>query len=117
MASSRVQGAAAALGGAMAGALYQHSLPGLIAVVSATQLTGTALVLLVITLARREPEWGASDTSANGCGEPVQQQERRSVTLPLERDAEPADFHSVHTVNHPTSTLATKGQMRRWAGE
>ena len=48
-----VQGAAAALGGLMAGALYEHSLPALIAAVSATQLT--ALVLLVITL-RRNPD-------------------------------------------------------------
>ena len=46
-----VQGAAAALGGVMAGALYEHSLPGLIAAVSAVQLC--ALVLLVITLRRR----------------------------------------------------------------
>jgi MFS family permease len=45
-----IQGAAAALGGVMAGALYEHSLPALISVVSATQLT--ALVLLVITLVR-----------------------------------------------------------------
>jgi MFS family permease len=48
-----VQGAAAALGGAMAGALYEHSLPSLIAAVSAMQLC--ALVLLVITL-RRKPD-------------------------------------------------------------
>ena len=45
-----VQGAAAALGGAMAGLLYEHSLPALIFAVSATQLT--ALALLVITLRR-----------------------------------------------------------------
>jgi MFS family permease len=51
-----VQGAAAALGGAMAGLLYQQSLPALIAAVSATQLT--ALVLLIITL-RRNPDWRA----------------------------------------------------------
>jgi MFS family permease len=43
-----VQGAAAILGGAMAGTLYQHSLPTLIAVVGATQVT--ALILLLITL-------------------------------------------------------------------
>ncbi len=48
-----VQGAAAALGGAMAGALYEHSLPSLIAAVSAMQLC--ALILLVITL-RRKPD-------------------------------------------------------------
>lgn len=45
-----VQGAAAVAGGAMAGALYQHSLPALIAAVSATQIC--ALVLLVATLRR-----------------------------------------------------------------
>jgi hypothetical protein len=45
-----VQGAAAALGGAMAGALYEHSLPALTAAVSATQLI--ALVLLVTALRR-----------------------------------------------------------------
>jgi MFS family permease len=48
-----VQGAAAALGGVMAGALYERSLPALISVVSATQLA--ALVLLVMTL-RRNPD-------------------------------------------------------------
>jgi MFS family permease len=48
-----VQGAAAALGGVMAGALYERSLPGLILAVSATQLA--ALVLLVMTL-RRNPD-------------------------------------------------------------
>ena len=47
-----VQGAAAALGGAMAGSLYEHSLPALIAAVSATQLT--ALVLMVNTLHRND---------------------------------------------------------------
>src|SRR5918995_367964 len=35
--------------------------------------------------------------------EAVQQQEWWSVALPLERDAELADLHSVHTVNHPTT--------------
>lgn len=45
-----VQGIAAVVGGATAGALYAQSLPALIAVVSATQLT--ALVLLVVTLRR-----------------------------------------------------------------
>ena len=49
-----VQGAAAILGGAMAGALYEHSLPALISVVSATQLI--ALVLLVITLRRNDQQ-------------------------------------------------------------
>ena len=43
-----IQGAAAALGGAMAGLLYEHSLPALILAVSATQVA--ALALLVITL-------------------------------------------------------------------
>ena len=43
-----VQGAAAALGGAMAGLLYERSLPALIFAVGATQLT--ALALLVTTL-------------------------------------------------------------------
>jgi len=43
-----VQGAAAILGGGLAGMLYEHSLPTLIVVVGATQLA--ALVLLVITL-------------------------------------------------------------------
>ena len=43
-----VQGAAAALGGVMAGALYEHSLPALVFAVSATQLA--TLVLLIITL-------------------------------------------------------------------
>ena len=52
-----VQGAAAVLGGAMAGALYEHSLPSLIFVVGATQLT--ALALLVITL-RHARDDGAS---------------------------------------------------------
>jgi MFS family permease len=47
-----VQGSAAALGGAMAGLLYEHSVPALIFAVSATQLT--ALALLVVTL-RRTP--------------------------------------------------------------
>ena len=43
-----VQGAAAALGGVMAGFLYERSLPALIFAVGATQFT--ALALLVITL-------------------------------------------------------------------
>ena len=43
-----VQGAAALAGGALAGALYQHSLPILIAVVGITQIG--ALVLIVATL-------------------------------------------------------------------
>lgn len=45
-----VQGAAAIFGGAMAGTLYQNSLPTLIALVGATQLA--ALALLVLTLRR-----------------------------------------------------------------
>ena len=43
-----VQGAAAIAGGAMAGALYQHSLPILIAVVAVIQIG--ALILIVATL-------------------------------------------------------------------
>ena len=43
-----VQGAAAVLGGVLAGALYERSLPALVAVVAASQLV--ALVLLVVTL-------------------------------------------------------------------
>jgi MFS family permease len=43
-----VQGAAAVLGGAMAGALYEHSLPALISIVGATQLI--TLALLIVTL-------------------------------------------------------------------
>ena len=45
-----VQGAAAITGGTLAGALYDRSLPALIATVAATQLT--ALVLLAVTLRR-----------------------------------------------------------------
>jgi MFS family permease len=45
-----VQGAAAIVGGVMAGALYEQSLPTLIAAVVATQII--ALVLLIITLRR-----------------------------------------------------------------
>jgi hypothetical protein len=47
-----VQGAAAVAGGVMAGALYQHSLPILIAAVAATQVV--ALVLLIATLRRQQ---------------------------------------------------------------
>ena len=43
-----VQGGAAVVGGVAAGALYERSLPALVAVVAATQLV--ALVLLVVTL-------------------------------------------------------------------
>ena len=43
-----VQGAAAILGGVLAGTLYERSLPALVAVVAATQLG--ALVLLLVTL-------------------------------------------------------------------
>jgi MFS family permease len=49
-----VQGAAAIVGGAMAGALYQHSLPTLIVVVALIQVG--ALVLLLVTL-----RWSAQD--------------------------------------------------------
>jgi MFS family permease len=45
-----VQGAAAIAGGTLAGALYDRSLPALIATVAALQLT--ALVLLAVTLCR-----------------------------------------------------------------
>jgi hypothetical protein len=48
-----VQGSAAVGGGAMAGALYSRSLPALIAAVGLTQVA--ALILLVVTLRRREP--------------------------------------------------------------
>jgi MFS family permease len=47
-----VQGAAAVVGGVMAGALYERSLPILIAAVAATQVI--ALVLLIATLRRRQ---------------------------------------------------------------
>lgn len=43
-----VQGAAAVLGGLLAGGLYERSLPALVGVVAGTQLV--ALVLLVVTL-------------------------------------------------------------------
>lgn len=45
-----VQGGAAVLGGTLAGALYEVSLPALVAVIAATQVV--ALVLLVLTLRR-----------------------------------------------------------------
>jgi hypothetical protein len=47
-----VQGAAAVAGGVMAGALYERSLPVLIAAVAGTQII--ALVLLIATLRRQE---------------------------------------------------------------
>jgi MFS family permease len=47
-----VQGAAAIAGGVMAGALYEHSLPILIAAVAATQ--AVAFVLLIATLRRHQ---------------------------------------------------------------
>jgi MFS family permease len=49
-----VQGAAAIGGGVMAGALYERSLPLLIAAVAATQVV--ALVLLIATLRRHQPQ-------------------------------------------------------------
>jgi MFS family permease len=49
-----VQGAAAIGGGAMAGALYERSLPLLIAAVAASQVV--ALVLLIATLRRQQPQ-------------------------------------------------------------
>jgi MFS family permease len=55
-----VQGAAAIVGGVMAGALYEQSLPILIAAVVATQII--ALVLLIITLRR----YHTSASSASG---------------------------------------------------
>jgi len=48
-----VQGAAAILGGGLAGTLYEHSLPILVGIVGATQLG--ALVLLLVTLRRAHP--------------------------------------------------------------
>jgi MFS family permease len=56
-----VQGAAAIAGGAMAGALYQHSLPILIAVVALIQI-GT-LVLLLATLRRSAQDAGTAPRS------------------------------------------------------
>jgi MFS-type transporter involved in bile tolerance (Atg22 family) len=50
-----VQGGAAVLGGAAAGALYERSVPALVGVMAATQVV--ALVLLLVTL-RREPRRG-----------------------------------------------------------
>ena len=47
-----VQGVAAVAGGVMAGALYERSLPILIAAVVATQII--ALILLITTLRRRQ---------------------------------------------------------------
>jgi ABC-type Mn2+/Zn2+ transport system permease subunit len=47
-----VQGAAAVAGGVMAGALYERSLPILIAAVIATQIV--ALALLLATLRRQQ---------------------------------------------------------------
>jgi MFS family permease len=49
-----VQGGAAIGGGAMAGALYERSLPLLIAAVAASQVV--ALVLLIATLRRQQPQ-------------------------------------------------------------
>ena len=49
-----VQGAAAIGGGVMAGALYERSLPLLIAAVAASQIV--ALVLLIATLRRHQPQ-------------------------------------------------------------
>jgi MFS family permease len=47
-----VQGAAAIAGGVMAGALYERSLPILVATVAASQVV--ALILLIVTLRRRQ---------------------------------------------------------------
>jgi MFS family permease len=47
-----VQGAAAVLGGGVAGWLYARSLPALVVVVAATQVA--ALALLVVTLRRQD---------------------------------------------------------------
>ena len=57
-----VQGAAAIVGGVMAGALYEQSLPILIAAVVATQII--ALLLLIITLRR----YHTMASSASGAG-------------------------------------------------
>ena len=57
-----VQGGAAVVGGVAAGALYERSLPALVAVVAATQLV--ALVLLVVTL--RHVRRAAGSTPAAG---------------------------------------------------
>jgi MFS family permease len=56
-----VQGAAAIAGGVMAGALYERSLPILIAAVAASQLA--ALVLLIVTLHRRQIRAGAQSSA------------------------------------------------------
>jgi MFS-type transporter involved in bile tolerance (Atg22 family) len=59
-----VQGAAAILGGVLAGTLYQHSLPILTGVVGATQLIALALLLItlrhVYTSGHQETSNGAS---------------------------------------------------------
>ena len=47
-----IQGTAAIVGGALAGALYERSIPALIAAVSVTQII--ALALLVTTLRRQQ---------------------------------------------------------------
>ncbi|SDU90389.1 Major Facilitator Superfamily protein [Microlunatus sagamiharensis] len=54
-----VQGGAAVAGGALAGALYERSLPALVVVVGATQVV--ALVLLVTTLRKTVPRASAPD--------------------------------------------------------
>lgn len=54
-----VQGGAAVAGGALAGALYERSLPALVVVVGATQVV--ALVLLVTTLRKTGPRASAPD--------------------------------------------------------
>lgn len=57
-----VQGAAAVVGGVAAGALYERSLPALVAVVAATQLV--ALVLLVVTLRHVRRAAGSTPAAA-----------------------------------------------------
>jgi MFS family permease len=56
-----VQGAAAIAGGAMAGALYEQSLPILIAAIAATQ--AVALVLLIATLRRHRRRDGSQSSA------------------------------------------------------
>ena len=57
-----VQGAAAVAGGALAGALYERSLPALVVVVAATQVA--TLVLLVTTLRKVARRASAADYEA-----------------------------------------------------
>jgi MFS family permease len=58
-----VQGAAAILGGTLAGTLYQHSLPALIAVTGATQLAALALLLITLRHVRTTERANASKSA------------------------------------------------------